>query len=115
MGVTFHAQDSDMVFVKGGWFTIGIDSGSFDEQPAHKVFINDYSIVKYKVTNKQYCDFLNSKGNQIEYGKNWLDMDFSSCRIELVDDIYRPKKGFDEHPVIKEFNFVINHLNQVLS
>ncbi len=100
-GIALQAQEPDMVLVKGGWFIMGSDSGSYDEQPAHKVSVSDFFIDKYEVTNRQYCEFLNTVGNQIENGKTWLDMGFSGCRIEFVNDIYRPKKGFDDNPVIE--------------
>jgi len=44
----------EMVLVPEGEFTMGSDSGSDNERPAHQVYINTFYIDKYEVTNAQY-------------------------------------------------------------
>ena len=69
LGIDIQTQNTDMIHVKSGWFIMGCDSGSYDEQPTHKVFVSDFFMDKFEITNQQDCDFLNTIGNQIENGK----------------------------------------------
>lgn len=48
-----------MVLIPAGEFTMGSDLGNQDEQPIHQVYLEDYWIDKYEVTNQQYVEFLN--------------------------------------------------------
>ena len=51
----------EMVFVKGGEFIMGDDNGVYtSEKPAHKVFVSDFYIGKYEVTQKQWTDIMGS-------------------------------------------------------
>jgi len=60
----------DMIFVKGGTFTMGCVDGEepcyglFGEIPAHKVTLNDFYIGKYPVTQKQWRDVMGSDINE---------------------------------------------------
>ena len=63
---------------------MGSSSGDSDESPVHRVTLDDFSMSKYEVTNKQYCAFLNEKGNQLEGGVEWIRLEgdyFDDCRI----------------------------------
>jgi formylglycine-generating enzyme required for sulfatase activity len=56
---------SDMVFIPDGGFAMGdsLNEGSSNERPVHSVTLDPYAMGKmgkYEITNKQYCDFLNS-------------------------------------------------------
>jgi formylglycine-generating enzyme required for sulfatase activity len=48
-------QGVDMVLVPAGDFAMGSDKGEADEQPLHTVYLDDYYIDKYEVTNKLYA------------------------------------------------------------
>jgi len=90
---------SDMVYVAGGTFMMG--SNDFDnEKPIHKVYISDFYMDKYEVTNSQFCQFLNEKGNQTEGGVEWLDIRDEDCKIVKQGNKYVPVSGYDTHPVI---------------
>ena len=98
--VTTSKQSSDMIFVKGGTFQMG--SNDYDsEKPIHKVYVNDFYISKYEVTNEQFCKFLNEKGNQKEGGVTWLDIKDSDCKIVKQSGRYVPVSGYNNHPVIE--------------
>lgn len=95
-----------MVFVKGGHFTMGctFEQSKFckaDEKPSHKVNLNDFFIKRYEVTNKEYCEFLNERGNEVEEGESWLDISSSSCLIYKKDFHFFPKDGKENHPVVE--------------
>jgi formylglycine-generating enzyme required for sulfatase activity len=90
-----------MVYVPGGTFEMGSTEGDDDEQPVHSVTLDSFWIDKHEVTNAQFAAFLNERGNQTEDGETWLDLQSEYCLIEQVDGEYRPKSGYDSHPVIE--------------
>jgi len=49
-----------MVSIPAGEFTMGSQDGDADEQPAHKVYVDAFSIDVYEVTIGQYAEFLRS-------------------------------------------------------
>lgn len=55
----------DLLFMKvpAGTFDMGDNEGSEDEIPAHKVNITNFDMSATKISNKQYCDYLNSAIN----------------------------------------------------
>jgi formylglycine-generating enzyme required for sulfatase activity len=54
----------EMVFVKGGTFTMGCTSEQTDcgddEKPAHQVMVSDFYMGKYEVTQKQWREIIGS-------------------------------------------------------
>ena len=48
------AKVGEMVKVPAGEFTMGSDSGGSDEKPVHRVYLDEFYIDKYEVTNEQY-------------------------------------------------------------
>ncbi len=89
-----------MVFVKGGSFSMGSNSGDIDEKPIHQVTISSFYIDQYEVTNKEFCVFLNAKGNQQEEDCYWINVDDEDCFIKNKNGRFRPERGYAEHPVV---------------
>jgi formylglycine-generating enzyme required for sulfatase activity len=56
------AAPVDMAVVPAGEFTMGSPSGDADEQPAHRVYVDAFSMDKYEVTVGQYAAFLQETG-----------------------------------------------------
>jgi sulfatase modifying factor 1 len=52
----------EMVFIPGGTFQMGdsFSEGFSDERPVHTVTVDSFYMGKYEITNRQYCDYLNS-------------------------------------------------------
>jgi len=52
----------DMVYIPDGEFEMGdhFSEGISSELPVHAVLLDSFFMGKYEVTNRQYCDFLNS-------------------------------------------------------
>ncbi len=96
-------EKEGLIFVKGGTFNMGSNDSEADddEKPIHQVTVSDFYIGKYEVTNKEYCEFLNEKGNQTEGGVTWLDIDDSDCQIEKSNGRFVSKSGKNNHPVIE--------------
>ncbi len=94
-------DEIEMVFIKGGTFTMGNDKGELAERPEHEVQLNSFYLSKYEVTNAQFCEFLNEVGNKVEGGTPWLGFNDKHSRIEKVGDIFKPKEGYSDHPVME--------------
>jgi sulfatase modifying factor 1 len=101
----YPKYDLSLVFVEGGSFAMGSNFGRSHEAPVHVVTLDDFHISRYEITNKQYCVFLNERGNKIEGGVEWIDLEGSwddeKCRISeeesgqfIVDSTY------EDHAVI---------------
>ena len=61
------------VYVKGGLYNMGYSGNNYCydiELPEHKVYLEDYNMDVYPVTNEQYLEFINDGGYE-EY-KHWL-------------------------------------------
>lgn len=50
----------NMVFVKGGFFDMGSNDGQEDERPVHRVWVDDFYIGKYEVTQKEWVKIMGS-------------------------------------------------------
>jgi len=99
--ITRERDGAVMVYVPGGTFQMGSTEGYSDEQPVHVVTLDSFWIDRYEVSNAQYADFLNAQGNQLEGGKTWLEIESDYCLIEQDGDTFRPKAGYDQHPVVE--------------
>ncbi len=98
--------DSSLVFVEGGKIRLGNRKGDVDEKPAKKIKINSFYIGKFEVSNKEFAEFLNKKGNQYEKHALWLNINGKwenlKCRIIEKDGTFSVEKGYENYPV----NFV---------
>ncbi len=66
--------EPEMIFVKGGTFTMGCTSEqssdcSEDEKPAHKVTLSDFNISKYEVTQDEWQSVMGSNPSQFKGDK----------------------------------------------
>ncbi len=93
--------EDQKIFVKGGTFNMGSKDGDTSEKPIHSVTVSNFYIGKYEVTNAQFAEFLNAKGNQIEDGKTWLALKNSDCQIYKDNGIFKAKEGKENYPVIE--------------
>jgi len=55
---------TDMVLIPAGEFLMGgkEGEGAFDEHPQHRVYLDEYYIDKYEVTNVQFKAFVDATG-----------------------------------------------------
>ncbi|MCP5097960.1 MAG: formylglycine-generating enzyme family protein [Chloroflexi bacterium] len=97
-----HAE----VFVPAGEFQMGCDpahNGGFDcynwyEQPLHSIYLDDYYIDKYEVTNAKYAAFLNNRGAN-DCGPYDLCADIPLTHLTLQDGKYVVEAGYENHPM----------------
>jgi formylglycine-generating enzyme required for sulfatase activity len=50
--------EPELVFVQGGTFQMGSNSGDEDEKPAHSVTLSDFSVGKFEVTQAQWKEIM---------------------------------------------------------
>jgi len=99
----FH-YEVEMVLIPAGEFSMGDhhNAGDSDEKPVHTVYLDAFYIDVYEVTNAQYARFLNEYGKNTDAaGHELLDIGDSDCLIEKVGNTYKPKAGYEDHPVIE--------------
>ncbi len=95
---------AEMVLIPAGEFKMGdpFNEGTTYERPVHAVFLDDFYIDVYEVTNAMYAEFLNAMGRHVgDTGHIWLDIGDGDEMIELVGEQYRPKAGLEEYAVVE--------------
>ncbi|MBM3238182.1 hypothetical protein FJZ31_17965 [Candidatus Poribacteria bacterium] len=90
-----------MRLIPAGEFQMGSNDYG-DEKPVHTVYLDAYYIDETEVTNEQYCIFLNNYGNIVDTaGHRLLNVSWDDCLIEKVGNTYKPKSGYEKHPVVE--------------
>jgi formylglycine-generating enzyme required for sulfatase activity len=59
--VVFSPQ---LMLIRAGWFWMGSESGQENERPAHQVWIDDFELAAFQVTNAAYTVFLEATGRE---------------------------------------------------
>ena len=78
------AQAPDgMVLVPGGKFTMGDDTGSLNERPAHQVELSPFFIDRHEVTNAQFARFAREHGDKNPVKGPWFQFSAEGCLHEL--------------------------------
>ena len=68
-----ESVEKKSVHIKGGLYTMGYNGKGYCydiELPEHKVYLNDYKIDAYPITNQQFMEFIKDRG--YENYKYWL-------------------------------------------
>ncbi len=91
-----------MVLIPAGRFDMGSPKrqGRVDERPVHTVFVKDFYMAKQEVTAKEFCEFLNQDGATSRDGRERVRLDDPSCPIMRQGNVFRPKVGFEAHPIV---------------
>jgi len=115
-------DDMDFVDIPGGSFLMGDNNGPLNQQPAHQVFVDEFKISRYEITNTQYAGFLQTAVNdgdiKIEFGLitglkgRFANLIYGSLSgtvqfpqvfiaIHALAGIYLPVSGFENYPVVR--------------
>ena len=90
----------EMVRVPAGPFPMGTTEGRADERPVHVVYLAEYYIDRFEVSNAQYARFLTAFGrNADDAGHLLLDGLDADAQIRPAAAGYAPLPGADRHPV----------------
>jgi formylglycine-generating enzyme len=76
------AKALDVVIISAGAFMMGSDQGQDNEQPIHRVWLDDFGIGRYPVTNQDYSVFLEQTGSAAP--AFWFDSMFSAPEQPVV-------------------------------
>ena len=91
------------VFVAGGSFTMGDDisdsEGDSDENPPILVTLSSYYMSTCEVTNQQFCNFLNDPATSSASIPGWINLSYTTCRVDYVNNQYQPEAGYENYPV----------------
>ncbi len=91
--------NNEMIFVKGGTFTMGNDE--LQNLTPHNIKLSDYYIDKYEVTNEEFAKFLNFHGNKVKNGNLCIDINDEDCKIYKKDECYYAHEKFKNKPVVE--------------
>ncbi len=97
-------QFADMIFVPAGSFFMGMEDREIDERPQHEVYLDEFWIEKFPVTNKRYAEFLNAFIQQypdrIDEINTWVDLSQQDGHIHPIDGRFYADELFLQHPVV---------------
>ncbi len=100
-------DSSVMIRIPAGelWMGSAEGEGASDERPQHKVYLSEYYIDKYEVTNEQFERFVKATGYQTDaerLGSGYVDDKGSSKLIDKKGVSWRTYYGYAtrNHPVV---------------
>jgi formylglycine-generating enzyme required for sulfatase activity len=72
--IVWPEDGKDMVFVPGGTFNMGSNDGNLKHQPEHQVYVADFYLDRWPVTNAEYKKFVDATGYPVpNYHVSWCD------------------------------------------
>ena len=103
--ITHEKDNSTMIYIPAGEFTMGSDIYSF-EQPIQQISLDAYLIDKYLVTNRQFKQFVDENNYQTDAEKNGSGEVWTSKRWRNEQDAIWKKpdgstsiEGKEDYPV----------------
>ncbi len=99
----WEKDNAVMVRVPAGNFFMGAGDSDAnadgDEKPMRPVYLDEFWVDKYEVTNAQFAHFLNEEGNQEEDDVTWIKIGGDGSNIIYAGGQYRPRSGYENYPV----------------
>jgi formylglycine-generating enzyme required for sulfatase activity len=72
--IVWPEDGKDMVFISGGTFIMGSNDGNLKHQPEHRVYVADFYLDRWPVTNAEYKKFVDATGYPVpNYHVSWCD------------------------------------------
>jgi formylglycine-generating enzyme required for sulfatase activity len=81
-----------MMLISAGEFQMGSDEGGNDEKLVHTVYLDDFYMDKYEVTNAQYKKFMDASGYKSP--KNWDDPRFNAPNQPVIGVSWNDAKAY---------------------
>ena len=91
----------NMVFVKGGTFTMGDKNADSSKYLAHRVTVNSFYISNFEITNEQFFKFFNEyRAKNKKSVKTLITINIASFRIlTKINNVWQVRKGYENYPV----------------
>lgn len=91
-----------MVLIPAGPFDMGSEEneGRVDERPVRSVHLKDFYMAQHEVTVKEFCDFLNAKGNVSRNGMLHVKLDSPDCPLVKDRNYFQPKPDMADKPIV---------------
>lgn len=87
----------EMAFIPGGAFIMGSNEGSPTYQPEQRVYVDDFYLDRWLVTNAEYKKFVDATGHPVpNYDVSWCDTE--GYNWDPQTRMYPPGKR--DHPVV---------------
>ena len=99
----------EMIYVKGGSFTMGNKKAGSLEHVEHKVTLDDFYISNLEISNEQFCKFLNEYGSEKVklgdyHGKLMIELSskyiYNDWGVHKIWDKWQPADTYENFPVI---------------
>ncbi|HPY74569.1 MAG: SUMF1/EgtB/PvdO family nonheme iron enzyme [Planctomycetes bacterium] len=98
--IFYHKDQSTMIYIPKGEFLMGNDNTEYNQAPTHIVYLDDYFIDKYLVTNKQYALFLQAMSEFDTHPTIWCHPDEPWDKTHIPQFWYRTEWTQDDYPVV---------------
>lgn len=95
--IVWPVDNKEMVYIPGGSFIMGSNSGDESHRPEHQVEVADFYLDRWPVTNAEYKRFLDATGYPLpDYQVSWCDT--APYNWDAKTTMYPP--GKEDHPVV---------------
>jgi formylglycine-generating enzyme required for sulfatase activity len=91
-----------MVLIPAGTFVMGSpdNEGRPDEHPAKRVAQKEFYLSKHDVTAREFCEFLNSQGENARDGIPRIKLDCAGCPIMKIGKVFKPRENCADKAVV---------------
>jgi formylglycine-generating enzyme required for sulfatase activity len=91
-----------MVLIPAGPFVMGSPDveGRPDERPAGRISQKEFYLSRHAVTAKEFCEFLNSQGENARDGIPRIRLDCPGCPIVKIGKVFQPKENSSDKPLV---------------
>lgn len=116
-GSLYDSKVIEMVYIEGGEFTMG-SYKEYDEQPLHSVYVNDFFIGKYEITQRQWKRVMGGNPSFFDYcdacpveNVSWKDVEEFIVELNRQTNMnYRLPTEAEWEYAAKGGNKSLNHL-----
>lgn len=91
-----------MMYVGAGTYKMGelVAKSGFIPFPSHQVSVSSFYLSATELTNREYVEFLNDQGNQLQDGTNWYHLEGAYAKIQANGRRFKVVPGQEDFPVV---------------
>jgi formylglycine-generating enzyme required for sulfatase activity len=95
--IVWEKDGKEMIYIPDGEFIMGRDDGADNQRPAHTVYVAEFYIDRYPVTNEEYRRFVEETEYKVpHYHVSWVDATDYNWDLQA----HTPPAGKEKHPVV---------------